>query len=203
MTEEKDELLVYGYIREQKLHKIPIEIIELFLKWYHNPLFIKFFDASRAAIMNEKNTKIKCIFELPNSCYAALTMPSSDNNTIYEYAIRILQGHFVAIGIVDALFKKTDTFFYNLEVNKSKFYVLMSWCGGTKSHEAEYNWSDPNCYGPRFNHNYPTIVKLIYDAYNGTISFYYNDEHHGVAYQTHKAPELSYRLVVYLETGVA
>ena len=201
MTEKKDELLVYGYVRRQKLSQIPIEIIELFVKWYHDPLFIKFFAVSRAAMMNEEKTKIKSTSDLLNSCYAALTMPSFDNNTIYEYTIGILQGKYVAIGMVDALFVKTNTFFYNLDYNKSKFYVLMSWSGHTKSHKAGHNWGEPNCYGPRFNDNYPTIVKLIYDAYNGTISFYYKDENHGVAYHTRKSPELSYRLAIYLKAG--
>ena len=199
MAKYRDELLVHGYIREQKLKHIPIEIIELFLEWYHSPVFIEYFNSKCAEILNDEKTLIRYSsnnFGDWNSCYASIIMPSFNNNTKYEYTIKILSGTQCALGMVDALFHQTGTFFYNDALNKSKYYALYSW-GGGKSHDESLSAA----YGCPFNRDHPIIVKVIYNAYNKTLSYNIKDKHQGIAFGTHKDEVLSYRLAIYLKYG--
>ena len=80
-------------------------------------------------IMNDEKTIVKCGgFKLLNSssCHGSFVMPSFDNDTIYKYRIKSLADPQVAIGIVDALFHKTDTHLYDSDVTESQYSSLMS-----------------------------------------------------------------------------
>ena len=44
-----------------------------------------------------------------------------------------------------------------------------------------------------------SIIKLIYDGYNSTLSYDINDKSCGVAYNTYKGEGFSYRLAIYLK----
>ena len=73
---------------------IPSEVIELFLTWYHNPLyFIKISDGQE---LNDDKTIIKQVSNA-ETAWGSILMSSTDN-LIYEYRIRILPGSGVTVG---------------------------------------------------------------------------------------------------------
>ena len=84
--EERDELLVHGYIRKQQID-IPKEIAALCLIWYHFELYI--FKAKFGVTLNENRTIIKQYSY--GTCYGSVIMPSWNNNLIYEYTVKILE----------------------------------------------------------------------------------------------------------------
>ena len=197
MSGLKVELLVHGYIRRQKLQPVPMEIIELVYKWYHNPLYIQYFAEKDGKTMNEEKTMIELGHYTYTSCYGSLVMPSTDNNNVYQYTIKISKGRCVALGLVDALFHKTHCHFYDPDENPSKWYVIFNWRAEKKSHKDGGKWKDLEQYGIVFNKYNPSTVELIYDAYNATLSFVINGKKYGVAFKTHKEHGLHYRIAIY------
>ena len=201
MSKLKDELLVYGYIRKHQLREIPIEIIELCLKWYHNTLFIEIFNSTRAEIMNDEKTIIRYFNKdnnknLISSCYGSVLMPSFDNTTIYEYTIKVLEKSEFGVGFVNALFNKTDTWFYNGSYHEFDYLVCCSWGDLYALNKDHRNWDNDG----KFDH-VPLIIKMTYDASNGTVSFVINGKDYGVVYKLSKDEGCSYRLAIYLKNG--
>ena len=164
----RDKLLVSGYIHQNNI-KIPADIIQLCFQWYHIRLFFEYYPSREAQIMNDETTIIKFkAFENYDdayySCYGSIIMPSMDNNCIYEYNIILTGQSGIVIRICDAEFINTDTWFYNGDLNKSKYYGLYGWDGHTMSPYLRYS--------DTFNYKKHEIneVKLIYDANNSTLS---------------------------------
>lgn len=196
MSELRDDLLIHGYIRRQKLTSIPIEVLELIHKWFHIAVHFEFYDKADTMFMNTELTSIKlgCAERTWTSCYGSLAMSSTGYKTIYEYTIKILDGKSVALGLVDAAYHDTSGHFYDYSKNKSKYYAIFNWFGKTMSHEdydAIYE------YGPVFNDEYPTIMKLIYDADKASLSFEIKGKNYGEAFKIHKEEGLEYRLAIY------
>ena len=201
MSKLKDELLVHGYIRQQQLREIPIEIIELCLKWYHNPLFIEIFNSSRAQIMNDDKTIIRYFNKddnenLVSSCYASLVMPSIDNTTIYEYTIKVFEESEFGVGLVNASFNKTDTWFYDGRHHGFDYLVFCSWGDIYALNQDHCNWD----YDFKFDH-VPLIIKMIYDASIRAVSFVIKEKDYGEVYKLSNGEGCSYRLAIYLKHG--
>lgn len=206
MTDEvskKDELIVSGYIHQCKLN-IPVEIIQLCLKWYHVAFFFEFYP-SVGKIMNDEKTIIKFIKPPPKrdefvSIYSSITMPSKNNNSsIYEYDIRLHGKLGVVVGICDAKFIDTDTFFYDEKSNHSSYYALYGWNGwiiqkeshGSMKYAVPYNYTEDTK---------DTEMKIIYDTHNETLSYTINGKDYGIACKPiHRHETLSYRLAIHLD----
>ena len=198
----RDDLIVNGYIRRQQAD-IPKEIIDLCIKWYHMALFWEFFESSRVDIMNDDHTKptiikYKAGEEDYTSIYGSVIMPSMNNDEIYEYNIKFDKLDGVAIGICDAKFIKTDTFFYNNSQNASKHYALWCWNGRIRTSETSWYGND---YADKLTTNEVSEIKLTYDASNATISFKVNDKDYGVASKTFKSDDISYRLAIHIDAS--
>lgn len=179
MANDRDTVLVNGFIKRYASEVFPLEILELVLQWYHIPFCIEYFELHRVGIMNKEKTKIRHFkYALGSTSYGSIIMPSFDNNIIYEYTIRIIEGNNLSIGLTDALFLKTNGSFYNSTFNKFKYYVFNTDTKGLST------------------------VKLIYNAYAATLSLEIDDKPDGLVYETHKAEELNYRLAIYMKKKV-
>lgn len=106
------------------------------------------------------------------------------------------------IGICDASFIETDTYFYNKKQNKSKFYVLNP---GKKIkshlHDRSSTGDSYECSLERKQKGGDSTtasVTLIYNAANGTLSYKDGEQDYGIAFKTYKAPDFAYRLAIYL-----
>lgn len=208
MSEVEDDLLGYGYVRQQTDRDIPKEIIQMIFKWYHVASFIEYYNESIAEIMNQEKTMIIskgfrsriCRF---CSCYGSVIMPSFNNDIIYEYTIKVSlssRSQWYAIGICDATFIDTDTYFYNKNRNKSKFYALKPG-KKIKSHEHDNTYSGTYyaCDLKQTQNGGGSItVTLIYNAANETLSFRDEVQDYGIASKTYKTQDFSYRLAIYL-----
>ena len=138
--EQKTDLLVKGYIREHI--QLPLDIILLCIKWYHNPLYIALYDEDRARVTNTDKTIIRCNGSTNsfNTFYGSTIMPSMNNNTVYEYEIKIKRDKLaVVIGMIDAKHNDTKCTFYNI-TDKAKCYALLSWFGTLKYHYVTIRW---------------------------------------------------------------
>ena len=200
---DRDDLIVNGYIRRQKTD-IPLEIIELCLKWYHIALFWEFLENSRVEIMNDDHTKPTIIKYKQGrgytSCYGSIVMPSMNNDQVYEYNIRV-ERHLIAIGICDTNFLDTQTFFYNESKNTTNFYTLLGWDGRLITYDASSSKKIYKKYADGLNLRNTEMneVKLIYDASNATLSYKINGKDYGVACDTSKSSEISYRLAIHVD----
>ena len=190
---ERDELIVSAYFHQIKIDT-PVEIIQLCFKWYHIPLFWEYF-SSEGQIINNEKTIIK--FDDSNvkgppfvSCYGSIIMASMNNDSIYEYGVKLEGKLAVVIGICDAEFINTDTFFYDGNSHHSSFYALYGWDGDIVSQAPHDRWKRKS-YAVGYN-NGVNEIKVIYDACNGTLSYKINDKDYGIACNTFKSDKMSY-----------
>ena len=199
---ERDSLIVSGYIHCQK-KEIPTEIILLCLKWYHLTVFFEFYEESRVEIMDDETMpsiiKYKP-YDLDNeclqysSCYGSVVMPSMGSE-IYEYHVRFDKFAGVAIGICDAEFTNTDTFFYNGSASAS--YALWCWSGNMfcsgGGNSGSKSYAGALIDDPKMND-----MVITYDPSNATLSYKINGKDYGVACNPFKSSEISYRLAMHV-----
>ena len=194
----EDSLIVSGYIHRQET-EIPAEIIELCLKWYHIALFFEFMEDSRVEIMDDDKQPTIIKYKPGygyTSCYGSVIMPSMSNNAIYQYNIKFDKSYAIAIGICDAEFVDTATFFYNTLKNRRKYYCLCSWEGTVGSQEVT-GWREyADGVGGNIGIN---EVKLTYDAANATVSYTINNKDYGVAFNTSRSHKISYRMAIHVD----
>ena len=195
---ERDELLIHGFIRNEKID-IPVEIINLCLLWYHMALFV--FKSADIVTLNEDKTVItqekKNTSGEMNTSYGSIIMPSMNNEMIYEYKIKVSPTeNQVGIGIDDAECECVDTYFIGSQ--KTYNYGLQCW-NGEKSSEKD-RWGTK--YGDPCDGKKETIVIMTFNAKDSSLSFVVNGKDYGIAYDDiYKQPGLDYRLALYQNGG--
>ena len=190
---DKNERLVDGYVREQKL-EIPLEIISLIFLWYHLELYI--FKIGKHQELNKEKTTVTQNSDsyVIGTCYGSVSMPSTDYELIYEYTVRILQTNGgVAIGIDDAKCYHIDSWF--IGSRQTRNYGMQCW-DGTRCCMGDTFGS---AYAKKSFQDKDTDIKMIYNAHESTLSFIIDGTDYGVAYNNiHKQEGLEYRLAIYL-----
>ena len=199
---ERDSVLVHGYIREQFQilnMNIPKEVIELFVKWYHNPLyFVKISQGQE--LLHDDQTIIKQISD-NETAWGSILM-SSTGQMIYEYTIKTLADteyacNGFAIGIDEDGYECINSWF--VQQKRSIHYAMQCWDGCKDCKGATFM-----DYAPNRSVKSGTIIRMIYNSGKRTLSFVVDDKNHGVAFDSVAAREdLNYRLAIYLNRGAS
>ena len=198
--------LIYGYLAEdQRDSMIPKEVVEICMKYYHIESFI--YKASLALNVNEDQTLIqsndKSSFT-EGTCYGSIAMSSWNNVSIYEYTLSVSASNGVAIGIDDVKCAWMKRCF--LGRNSTYNYGYQSWNGHkvcpkvVAFHDNDYDEE----YGPKYNENEKEkkefVIKIIYNAYKGSLSFVFDGIDYGEAYDNiMRGDGLEYRLAIYMQ----
>ena len=185
-------MLIHGYIRKllETLNiNIPDELIELFVVWYHNPLY--FIKISDGQTLNEDQTIIKNHFDA-ESAWTSILMSSMDN-MVYEYTVKVSSDvGVVAIGIDENGYKRLNSWF--VQQTDSIHYAFEGWNGNK---DSKHDGKEP--YGKALSDQPGRIIKMIYNVGKTSLSFIVDGEDYGIAFDNIESREdLNYPLAVYM-----
>ena len=172
---KRDILLVYGYIRDEMKSiniNIPKAVIDLFVTWYHNPLYI--IKTANGVDLND-DTTIATQRSGYTTSYGSILMSSMDN-MIYEYVIKIINhSGGVAIGIEQDGYKRLNSWF--IQQSQTIHYGVQFWDGMKSS-----NINNLEDYAKRISEKKGAIIKMRYDVKKQTLSFIIDDKDYGIAF---------------------
>ena len=195
----EDELLVYGYLRQNQHRDIPSDIIRTCHKWYHIHIFFE--QTSVHAAVNEQRDTVTLLKDVdyPVTAYANIIMPSvSKIDVEYEYEIKLSKqpNHGmggVFIGIDEADCKRLNGIPYEHEkdlCSKDKWKIIF----GTGNNRLVFGGGISN--GAEFCD--PGVIRMIYKPFHSSLRFYKNEEELWLIKNIDSKENLCYRLCVYL-----
>ena len=199
---QRDELLVYGYVRTVRNLKrnhceIPKDITNICFRFYYVDAFFE--KAGSKIKISEDEQIISCVGFGSNSAYGNVIMPSiSDQHIEYEYELKVLKeaqrSINISIGIDDAGFHNLNNDFSGQDLVENYGYYA--------TYGSIYSKGTAGCgqtYGEKFGTG--DVIKMVYDPFKSTLRFYKNGTDQGLIENIASNKELSYRLCVCLGYG--
>ena len=198
---QRDELLVYGFVRDVD-DRYPGYVMDLCLLWFHNPLY--FMKAGSFIEINEDGNIAKITSDSNNSVYGSVVMPSQcDIEIEYEYKMKIDGVRFnetdfdsltISIGIDDAECKHAESDFSGNDETCN--YGYYGFHGRVFSHVTGRNFHDAIELGQSYGIG--DTISMCYNPYKSTLSYAKNGEHQGVIESIESKKGLQYRLCICL-----
>lgn len=198
--------LIHGYLAEDQSDAMILkEVVEICVRYYHIESFI--YRAPLCLKVNEDQTLIQSNTASSfkdGTCYGSIAMSSFNNVSIYEYTLSVSASKGVAIGIDDVKCAWIKRCF--LGRNSTYNYGYQSWDGHkvcpkvVAFHDNDYDEE----YGPKYDENAKKknefVIKMIYNAYKGSLSFAFDGIDYGEAYDNiMRGDGLDYRLAIYMQ----
>eukprot|EP01084_Bolivina_argentea_P221568 375231_1 len=191
-----DDHLVSGYIRlfthTQAIHFMPANLVKLCLFFYH--IGVYFTNWSKHSIISNER-RIMTQKKAHGSCYASVSMASTNNSIIYHYTIKILNLTQLSIGIDESKCKNINRCFCRQSNSKNYAYECdlgykSAWYIGEYSERYR---------GERKNND---IVTMIYNPCEKSLSFGVNNKRQKMAFDNvYQEKGLSYRMCIWLNKG--
>eukprot|EP00483_Globobulimina_turgida_P008203 UN08219 len=197
---ECDELLVVGFMREISNDKIPADIMDLCVLWFH--LELHFMTDYQSGIEFNQDATVACKkTHAVHSIYGSIVMASKcDIDMDYTCEIQIIEKSMsqpgISIGIDDAEQANIDKDFAGRDNTEN--YGYYSIFGTIYNHKTDISGRGDE-YGETYTEG--DIISMCYNPYHHTLSFAKNNDDQGVINNIVARDGLEYRLCIFLGYG--